>query len=354
METMFKKEFSFIDADRNKVEIECEITTRNGYPEFTISGNYSNGGGQIINHIKPANDAQTDLVNVWKQYHLNGMSAGTDKQNEALRTAGISDYDQSVEYLRTIERVTGKPFPEDVQKGMQAYAKQIERYPAKGFSSAAALSMDFQISFDKQEKKQIENGHGKDVLLRKVFIDSLQFDEHGGKLYQYGTGWITKQLPEDFEYKLIDIIERIAEFEENRKGEPLEDLDDDDLIKLIEEKTNFEGRDAELCAALVRMFKLSEDDLQDIEIDDTRVTVQGTEYLAGDDSEMDDLWDQDLENYLDECVLPDLPKTAQKYFDRDAWKNDAQTDGRGHSLNRYDGGEESARINGTTYYAYRQ
>jgi hypothetical protein len=102
------------------------------------------------------------------------------------------------------------------------------------------------------------------------------------------------------------------------------------------------------------MFNLSENDLQDIEINDTRATVQGTDYIAGDDEEMDQEHDQELENYLDECVLPEMPETARRYFDKEAWKNDAQADGRAHALNRYDGGEESAEVNGTEYYAYRQ
>lgn len=229
--TLYKKEFSFVDSKGNRFNLHCEITTRNGYPEFTISGDY----GQEVDRINPSNKAQKDLVKIWKKHHL-------------------------------------------------------------------------------------------------------------------------KQIYGDFQGQILEpVIEAIIEDEEARKGESLSVLGDDDLIKLIEEKTMFSGvRDLELCAALVRMFDLSENELEDIEIDDNRVTVQGVEYLAGEDSEMDQEWDNDLENYIDECLIPDLPETAQKYFDREAWKRDAQIDGRAHSLNRYDGGEEHARINDTDYYAYRQ
>ena len=72
------------------------------------------------------------------------------------------------------------------------------------------------------------------------------------------------------------------------------------------------------------------------------------------DSEADDAWEESLDSYLDECVLPDLPKALQCYFDREAWKSDARMDGRGHSLAGYDGHEQEQEVNGTTYYLYRQ
>jgi len=72
------------------------------------------------------------------------------------------------------------------------------------------------------------------------------------------------------------------------------------------------------------------------------------------DDEADDAWEESLDNYLDECVLPDLPGTLQNYFDRNAWKSDARMDGRGHSLSGYDGHECEQVVNNTTYYLYRQ
>ena len=49
--TTFKKEVSFIDANRNKALIEIELTHRNGYDELTLSGDYANGGGQVQDNI---------------------------------------------------------------------------------------------------------------------------------------------------------------------------------------------------------------------------------------------------------------------------------------------------------------
>ena len=228
----------FIDANHNKFTIEVEV--KDG--RFSASGDWGQSSGQCLDSIKPLNDAQKQLVDIWTKYHLNDMHAGTEKQEDLLRS-------------------------------------------------------------------------------------------------------------EDFEAELEKCLDEIESLEEDRKGEPL-DLEDDELIILIEEKTDFSGRDAELCAAFVKMFDLSENDLEDIEINDTRCSVQGVDYLAGDDEEMDSAWDENLENYIDECL--EIPESMERYFDREAWKSDAKIDGRGHSLNYYDGGEEEEKINGTYYFAYRQ
>jgi hypothetical protein len=77
------------------------------------------------------------------------------------------------------------------------------------------------------------------------------------------------------------------------------------------------------------------------------------EFLVVTDDEADELWDEDLENYLDECVVCELPENLQHYFDRDAWKRDARIDGRAHSLSWYDGNEDCVTVDGTEYYIYR-
>jgi hypothetical protein len=109
-----------------------------------------------------------------------------------------------------------------------------------------------------------------------------------------------------------------------------------------------------------------EEQLSEYNVDDYRHEIWQTvnsyksfehsdrEYTVMTDSEADKAWDESLDSYLDECVLPDLPETARMYFDDDKWKRDAKMDGRGHSLNHYDGGEEEANINDVDYYIYRR
>lgn len=78
------------------------------------------------------------------------------------------------------------------------------------------------------------------------------------------------------------------------------------------------------------------------------------EYLIVTNDEANELWEEFLDSYLKECVYPELPDHLVRYFDDNAWKSDARFDGRGHSLNLYDGTEYEETVKGETYYIYRQ
>lgn len=67
--------------------------------------------------------------------------------------------------------------------------------------------------------------------------------------------------------------------------------------------------------------------------------INGGEYLVLTDEEADELWDEYLEQYIDDCILPEVPESSQQYFNREAWKRDARVDGRGHTISPYDGNE---------------
>lgn len=85
-----------------------------------------------------------------------------------------------------------------------------------------------------------------------------------------------------------------------------------------------------------------------LEIDVEEVTEQpygefsadGADYMVLTDDEADEAWEESLDSYLEECIYPELPDYLVNYFDEEAWKRDARYDGRGHSLNHYDGSEE--------------
>lgn len=95
------------------------------------------------------------------------------------------------------------------------------------------------------------------------------------------------------------------------------------------------------------------DGLEPASYDEKTIEYGKSEYLVVTDEEANQLWDEDLENYIDECILPEIPEAYRLYFDNEAWKRDAQYDGRAHSLARYDGDEYSVTINDTEYYIYR-
>lgn len=80
------------------------------------------------------------------------------------------------------------------------------------------------------------------------------------------------------------------------------------------------------------------------------------DYLVLTDAEADDKWDEELDNYIEECVLSEIPKRYQQYFDCESFKRDCEYDGRGHTLAHYDGCEyeEYVEYEGETFYIYRQ
>jgi len=81
--------------------------------------------------------------------------------------------------------------------------------------------------------------------------------------------------------------------------------------------------------------------------------ADGGEYLVLTDDEAEEKWNEALDNYIDECIFPELPESFRFYFDYEKWKSDAKMDGRGHSLSSYDGEEHEERINGIDFYIYR-
>jgi hypothetical protein len=103
--------------------------------------------------------------------------------------------------------------------------------------------------------------------------------------------------------------------------------------------------------ALAKYLECEYEDITEINEENYKIGKQ--EYLVLTDDEAEDRWDEELENYIDNCILPDVPESVRFYFDSEKWKDDARMDGRGHSIATYDGSEEYETINGTDYYIYR-
>ena len=77
------------------------------------------------------------------------------------------------------------------------------------------------------------------------------------------------------------------------------------------------------------------------------------EFLILTEKEANILWEENLDNYLEEIVLEELPKRYREYFNETLWKQDAKMDGRGHCLSSYDGREHILIVNEITYFIYR-
>lgn len=105
--------------------------------------------------------------------------------------------------------------------------------------------------------------------------------------------------------------------------------------------------------ALALHLECDVDDLEVSSYDDQIIENGGEEYLVVTDDEADELWEQSLDNYLEECIYPELPDSMKGYFDDNAWKRDARYDGRAHSLSTYDGDENEVTLEVETFYIYR-
>ena len=82
--------------------------------------------------------------------------------------------------------------------------------------------------------------------------------------------------------------------------------------------------------------------------------MEGFEVLVVTESERDERWNESLESYIDDCILPELPEMAQRYFDYEKWKRDARYDGAGHCLAHYDHVEHEYKFGEHWIYIYRQ
>ena len=105
--------------------------------------------------------------------------------------------------------------------------------------------------------------------------------------------------------------------------------------------------------ALAKYLECDIDDLNESSYNEQIIECEEQEYLVATDNEADDVWDDRLESYIDECILPDLPENVRFYFDNEKWKEDAKIDGRGHSISSYDGGEDEVEIGSETLYIFR-
>ena len=85
------------------------------------------------------------------------------------------------------------------------------------------------------------------------------------------------------------------------------------------------------------------EDIDLLDIDASPVHYNGEDFLILTDDEADEAWEDSLESYIDEVILPEIPDSYRYYFDRESWKNDARLDGRALSISM-DGDERYYNI----------
>jgi hypothetical protein len=58
---------------------------------------------------------------------------------------------------------------------------------------------------------------------------------------------------------------------------------------------------------------------------DEYAEIDGEVYLVLTDSEADDVWEDRLDSYLEECIYPELTGSLKNYFDDYKWKEDRKS-----------------------------
>lgn len=138
------------------------------------------------------------------------------------------------------------------------------------------------------------------------------------------------------DYTIEDLI-RIA-------GDQELDFSPEDVMPTYESMQKWDAKQWDL-------FKRSGEDLDTVEdinllddIDTDEIDFNGETLLVLTDDEAENRWDEELEYYFDEVVLPEIPDCYQGYIDYEKWVHDARMDGRGHAISRYDGYEDQYKI----------
>ena len=324
-----KRTVKFIDKDNKLARITVEDT--NGY--FSMSGEYDGGLGQVVDRINPATDAQKELVNFWKTYHLKEdfpseeINTILDKIDEEFANRGEeSEFDINEDNQDMFDVIAEVFGCDDTRaKAIVAVARNTGM-TYEDIMKGVELDDDI-VNFYGTEYLSLTDSEA-DNKAREEVIGTIE-DCGGVKqcLSEEGFNYVVENcLNENEVYAVIreDVDNRVYEYAEESSG-------------------MYENY---LTEWAVDNGVIDEEDIED------------GAYVGGDDLEQlcKDKMTEDAENnatdYLSELYGDEIP---DEYFDLDAVADYVvETDGRGNGLNRYDGVEYEEDVDGETFYIYRQ
>lgn len=236
----FHKNVSFTDAEGKLIFVE--ISVENG--RLSMVGNYNGGGGQIVDIIKPADDAQRLLVSTWRTWHLNDMHAGTEEQEAALLSpefeefkANITDLIKQVDKIEKIVNGSFEDYCEFIgvpssyssanhdHNNLKKVWNGGKVLPDRNIFKATSNFLEFVKSIPKGMRPDFKwNSHVPPNKIKEMFGDSYSIQcaylesrqllqvphPETGEPYKYGHAWLKRELPSN----IIDQLESItAEFE---------------------------------------------------------------------------------------------------------------------------------------------
>ena len=104
--------------------------------------------------------------------------------------------------------------------------------------------------------------------------------------------------------------------------------------------------------ALAKFLGCDVDDIETTETEHRYSTAEGEEYDVLTDTQADNIYSDRFDDFVDECIICDIPDHLRIYFDRELYKKDTLiSETRGHLLS-IDNGENEQNHNGETFYIY--
>ncbi|MDD5059461.1 MAG: hypothetical protein WC516_09970 [Patescibacteria group bacterium] len=226
-----------------------------------------------------------------------------------------------------VDEIFREKYEEQIKEGIKGIAEKINQ----------------------EEIVRDENGEG---YVRRNYLGSVFSIFPSGKFYM---PWTSNQTHRDvFKDEIFrEVLESALEYEdmslENGDGDPC------DLFAVKYYSDPFENfyypEKARALASFLELEFDSWDDIQEASSNEFKVG-QNKWYLVLTDEEAEDAWDESIESYIEECVLPEISKQYRCYFDDDSFKRDCKLDGRGHSLSPFDGEENEDQDPESKKYFY--
>ena len=230
----YKRVVRFRDANMHSFEIKIEIhttekpaihidkSTLDKFEEIasvSVSGHGPMNCGQCQDSINPRTKGQIELLNFWYKYHLNGMSAGTELQNEYLHKKYKNDYEELITFFDN--RGKNKVFVNKWEfDDFKALAEKFKINDLSGSQARIVIwermegnPINYILGYGKHKKHDSSDLYVKYLLLA---INGLYADRE----YRYGTSWLYTPIPEDI-FEIADSICDKIEQEEKELSESI-------------------------------------------------------------------------------------------------------------------------------------
>jgi hypothetical protein len=318
------RNLSFVDAEGSKINVEIGIYERGkGKTELAISGRVHGGGaGQIYDEIKPANEAQAKLVEIWRANQLKTVSKKLlaellEVADEIVALEGTNEDKGDFSAIDDDKIVA-------LAQHLGLTATQAEKIKKTSNNTYGVGDGDFLVCTDDEATAEAEEN------IRNL-VDDVGIESFNVNINDFvDVNWFRDAQDESNRFYVEDIENENDHTYGNRLIRELYDggiLTDEDFKKDAEDNIDYSEVNEE------------------VDLDSKK-----EELIDKMNSDWKDPVDWYIKNFGD---LKEVIKSNPNIVETDALAEYVvSVDGRGHVLNGYDGNEYEEEVNGTTYYIY--